>query len=473
MILNTKMTNSHASARNACKLCAPLGASLAFSGVEGAITVLHGSQGCSTYIRRYLISHFKEPIDIASSSFSEATTIFGGKENLRTALKNVIRQYHPKIIGVATTCLAETIGEDLHTMLKDFRIEEPEFDWPILVPVSTPSYRDTHAEGFRRTTREIIEAIAAPTIRHQGINVFPSVASPADLQHLKEICADFGLQTLLLPDYSETLDGPTRSEYFPIAPGGAKIPSAKVCAGARASIDFGDDSTVEETAGTFLEKKYGVTRKALEWPIGIRRTDAFLRVLERLADRDMPEKYYEERGRLVDAYIDAHKYAFGRRAVVYGDPDLVVGLTSFLREIGVMPVLCATGAEPKNLAKRIAATAMSAVPHKQAEALDESLDAYSTDLPEPTVLEGVDFMDIEEHATALKPHILIGSSKGYGMSKRLKAPLVRVGFPVHDRIGGGRILHVGYRGAQQLFDVVINALIEAEQDANPVGYSYM
>ena len=41
-------------------------------------------------------------------------------------------------------------------------------------------------------------------------------------------------------------------------------------------------------------------------------------------------------------------------------------------------------------------------------------------------------------------------------------PLVRVGFPIHDRIGGQRILHVGYRGTQQLFDRIVNALIEAD-----------
>ena len=52
-------------------------------------------------------------------------------------------------------------------------------------------------------------------------------------------------------------------------------------------------------------------------------------------------------------------------------------------------------------------------------------------------------------------------------------PLVRVGFPIHDRIDGPRLLHLGYRGAQQLFDRIVNALIEAAQDASPVGYSYM
>jgi len=55
----------------------------------------------------------------------------------------------------------------------------------------------------------------------------------------------------------------------------------------------------------------------------------------------------------------------------------------------------------------------------------------------------------------------------------LGIPLVRVGFPIHDRIGGQRLLHVGYRGTQQFFDRLVNTLIEASQEASSVGYSYI
>ena len=59
------------------------------------------------------------------------------------------------------------------------------------------------------------------------------------------------------------------------------------------------------------------------------------------------------------------------------------------------------------------------------------------------------------------------------MARRLDRPLVRVGFPIHDRLGAARLLHLGYRGAQQLLDRVANALIAAKQASSPVGYSYM
>ena len=103
-----KTAPSFVSMRNACKLCAPLGASLVFRGIEGCVPLIHGSQGCATYIRRYVISHFKEPIDIASSNFSETTAIFGGADNLRIALDNLTRQYKPSAIGIALTLSAHS-----------------------------------------------------------------------------------------------------------------------------------------------------------------------------------------------------------------------------------------------------------------------------------------------------------------------------------------------------------------------------
>ncbi len=75
-------------------------------------------------------------------------------------------------------------------------------------------------------------------------------------------------------------------------------------------------------------------------------------------------------------------------------------------------------------------------------------------------------MSIAEKAKLLKPDLLIGNSKGYGIARDLGIPLVRVGFPIHDRIGGQRILHLGYRGAQQLFDRIVNALLEYKQQTS-------
>ena len=95
------------------------------------------------------------------------------------------------------------------------------------------------------------------------------------------------------------------------------------------------------------------------------------------------------------------------------------------------------------------------------------------DEKEICVRDGIDFSEIGEEAGALDPDFLIGSSKGYSIARKIDKPLIRLGFPVHDRIGGQRVLHVGYRGAQMLFDRIANTILETRQEVSSVGYSYM
>ena len=89
------------------------------------------------------------------------------------------------------------------------------------------------------------------------------------------------------------------------------------------------------------------------------------------------------------------------------------------------------------------------------------------------VLDNADFVEIEKATGEAQPDLIVGHSKGFAMAKRMNIPLVRIGFPVHDRVGGARLLHLGYRGTQQLFDRIANALIEKRQAASTVGYTYM
>ncbi len=445
----------HCSAtRNACKLCTPLGACLAFRGVEGTIPFLHGSQGCSTYIRRYLISHFREPIDIAASNFSEESAVFGGAANFRAGVQNVVRQYQPKMVAVATTCLSETIGEDMNRLFFEYQRDFGGEGHPHLIKVSTPSYSGTHIDGFHAAVREIVAGLAVSGERTPRINLFPGMVSPADLRYLSEIVADFGLPCTLLPDYSDSMDGASWSEYEKLQSGGTPLADIVAAGSAQASLEFGRTLAAFNTAGHFAQERFAVPRRLLGLPIGIRETDAFFGALEEAAGRPTPLKYRKERGRLVDALIDGHKYVFEKRAIVYGEEDLVVGLAAFLSEIGVVPVLCASGGKSKHLAQSL---------HDAIPTLDERIE----------IREGIDFAEIAELAESLAPDLLIGNSKGYGLARKRKIPLVRVGFPIHDRIGGQRILHLGYRGAQTLFDTVVNAFLDSKQESSAVGYSYL
>jgi nitrogenase molybdenum-iron protein NifN len=133
---------------------------------------------------------------------------------------------------------------------------------------------------------------------------------------------------------------------------------------------------------------------------------------------------------------------------------MVISMAAFLNEIGMVPAVCATGDRSGRLA----------------EAIRNQIPEISDDT---VIMEGVDFIDIEEAARKVNPDILIGNSNGYKLKRALDIPLVRVGLPIHDRIGAARILHIGYRGAQQLYDKIVNTLITEQQDKSPVGYTHI
>ncbi|MBM9510986.1 nitrogenase component 1 [Desulfogranum marinum] len=449
----SKMPN-YTSTTNACKLCKPLGASLAFRGIEGCVPFLHGSQGCATYMRRYIISHFNEPIDIASSSLGEKHAVYGGAANLKLGLKNVTSKYTPELIGVATTCLTETIGDNVPMILHEYHEEFGTDDSPAVVTVSTPSYAGTHMEGFHAATTAIVDQLTMPTAMHDKTNLFSGFISTADIRHLKEICEDWEMPITLMPDYSETLDGQALNEYPLMPKGGTPLVEIKQMGGAKATIELGA-TLPGRTAGKVLEERFSTKLYQLGLPIGIRETDAFFETLTTISGKTIPTKYSSARGRLIDSMVDGHKYIFGKRAVVFGEEDLVVGLTSFLAEIGIKPVLCASGGNSKKMKKAI-------------EKVMEGMDCEM-----PIVKDNVDFYDIESEAAELDIDLVIGHSKGYAFARKFEIPIIRVGFPVHDRVGGQRILHLGYHGAQSLFDTITNTIIAKKQSDSPVGYSYM
>jgi len=452
------MKHEHAktATQNACKLCNPLGACLAFRGIENCVPFLHGSQGCATYIRRYLISHYKEPIDIASSNFHEETAVFGGSHNLKIGLKNVSEQYKPDVIGIATTCLSETIGDDVPMILREYKKEfKNGSPMPIMIHASTPSYQGSHIDGFHAAVYATVKALAEKMPQQRLINLFPNMVSPSDMRYLKEILGDFGVPFMMLPDYSQTMDGGPWGEYHRIPPGGTPASAIATAASAMASIEFGSTIEASKSAARHLDVMFGVPAWHLPLPIGIKGSDKFFSLLETLTGERRAEKYEDERRRLVDAYADGHKYVFDKRVIIYGEEDLVIGMAAFLREIGMVPVLCASGGKSGLMKKRI-------------EELVPDMDELGI-----KVREGVDFVDIEDEAKILHPDFLIGNSKGYTMSRKNNIPLLRLGFPIHDRFGGQRMHHLGYRGTQELFDRIVNTVIEQRQNASAIGYTYM
>lgn len=429
---------------NPCKMCMPMGAVSAFSGIRGCMSILHGSQGCSTYIRRHMATHFNEPVDIASSSLSEQGTVFGGEENLLKGLRNLISQYHPEVIGIATTCLAETIGEDVDRIVSRFREENPE-EKVRVVHVASAGYGGTQYEGFFRALRALTEQLTTPCAKGNYINVITPMLSPADTRWLKGFFKDAGVEGIFLPDLSESLDGVSVSEYQRLKSSGTSSADIARMSGAKMTIEISDYISRDASPAAYLEDAFGVPVIRLSMPTGIEAMDALLTALEKV-DGVISDDVQKERGRYLDAMVDAHKYCAEARVGIFGEPDFVRAVTVMCCENGAVPVVAATGSVCPDMK-----TDLEAIIFPAAERL--FVDKY-------TVADDADFDQIEAWCIENGANILIGSSDGRRIAEKHNLPLLRCAFPIHDHVGGQRTKIIGFSGSLFLMDGIANAMLD-------------
>ena len=77
------------------KTSQPLGASLAVLGLNRAMPLLHGAQGCTAFAKVFLVRHFREPIPLQSSAMDQASSVMGADDNVIEGLKNIAEKSKP------------------------------------------------------------------------------------------------------------------------------------------------------------------------------------------------------------------------------------------------------------------------------------------------------------------------------------------------------------------------------------------
>ncbi|APM40320.1 nitrogenase cofactor biosynthesis protein NifB [Clostridium kluyveri] len=434
---------------NPCKMCMPMGGVMAFKGIENNMVILHGSQGCSTYIRRHMATHYNEPVDIASSALTEQGTVYGGSDNLKKGLNNMIKMYNPTTIGILTTCLAETIGEDINRIVEEFYREQEEnknIKDIKIITASTPGYGNTQAEGYFSVLRKIVEQVCEKCESTGKLNIICANLNPGDVRNIKKILDDFKIEYTILPDVSNTLDSSHNEKYRRIPKGGTKIEDIKKMGGAAATIEMGLTIQDEDSPGVYLRDKFKVPLYKCGIPLGIRNTNEFISLVSKITGKTIPEEYIIQKGRYLDAMIDNHKYTGEARVVLYGEPELLLSTARLCVENGILVKVAGTGSRNPILKKM----------------LKEELKAQKED---SIVLDDTDFETMESYTKRFNINLMIGNSDGRRMAKKLGVKLIRTGFPIHDRVGGQRQVITAYNGSSFLIDAVSNAMLEITQNS--------
>ncbi|WP_035382707.1 nitrogenase iron-molybdenum cofactor biosynthesis protein NifN [Ferriphaselus sp. R-1] len=439
------LKRNKALAVNPLKASQPVGASLAFLGINKAIPMMHGSQGCTAFGKVYFVRHFREPIPLQTTAMDQVSTVMNADENVIEGLKAVCEKSKPALIGLPTTGLSETQGTDIKRLVKDFYTKHPEYAHIPVVPVNTPDFTGCLESGYALAVKSILEVLilGVPSPqpspggrgslvgkRKKQVNVLAgSFLTPGDIEHIKELIEAFGLRPLVLPDIGDSLDGHlTEMESSPLTVGGTPVGDIASMGESIATLVLG--SSLYDAAD-FLKGQSGVPDYRFDALMGLDAVDAFVAALAEISGKPVPEKIARQRAQLQDAMVDSHFMLGFARVAIAADPDLLYGYAQLLSGMGGEVVAAVTPAR---------AAILSQVPAAQ-------------------VAIG-DLEDLEHAARKAGAQLVISNSHAVETARRLGVPLLRAGFPQFDLLGGYQRLWVGYRGTRQtLFDLA-NLLVE-------------
>ncbi|UQR64975.1 nitrogenase iron-molybdenum cofactor biosynthesis protein NifN [Bradyrhizobium sp. C-145] len=431
-----------ACAVNPLKMSQPIGGAFAFMGLRGAMPLLHGSQGCTSFGLTLFVRHFKEAVPLQTTAMSEVATVLGGYENLEQAILNIYNRAKPQIIGICSTGVTETNGDDVDAYLKLIRSKHPQLAKLPLVYVSTPDFKGAFQDGWEKAVARIVEVLVegpnANGLRDPSkVNVLPGChLTPGDLDELRVVLEDFGLCPSFLPDLAGSLDGHIPDEFTPTTIGGIGVDEIASMGRAGWTIAIGAQM---QRAAEVMQVKTGVPFRVFERLCGLGPNDEFMTFLSEISGRPIPLKYRRQRSQLADAMLDAHFHIGGRKVAIGAEPDLLFDLSGMLHDMG--------------------AHVTAAVTTTQSGVIER--------IKTKEVLIG-DLEDLEGLAKTKHCDLLITHSHGRQAAARLKVPLYRMGFPMFDRLGAGHQISVGYRGTRNLiFDIANLVIAHREENDQP------
>lgn len=434
---------------NPAKTCQPIGAMYAALGVHGCLPHSHGSQGCCSYHRSTLTRHYKEPIMAATSSFTEGSSVFGGQANLLQAIDNIFTIYEPDIIAVHSTCLSETIGDDLGQIVAKAKDDGKIPEGKHVVQAPTPSYVGSHVTGYENMLEAFVKYFAYNTDEKlRQVNMLSGWVEPADMREMKRIAGLMDIKTVLLPDTSDVVDRPMTGKYEMYPKGGTTIEEIASMGNSMQTVAMGE--WCSRKAAIALDNKCKVPFSLTDIPIGVKATDRFIQTLSMAGKVSIPDALTEERGRLIDVITDMHQYLYGKRVALWGDPDTLIPLTEFLLDMDMKPVYVVSGTPGKKFEKR----------------MNEIL---ADKVPEAKVKNGAnaDMFLMHQWIKEEPVDLLIGNSYGKYISRDEDIPFVRMGFPIVDRVGHSYFPTIGYQGAIRILEKILGKIMDRIDETTP------
>ena len=409
---------------NPIKLSQPMGAMLFFLGIKNCMPLMHGAQGCASFTKVFFTRHFNDPIAVQTTAVNDITAVIdGGDYAISESIKNITKKVKPDLVGLFTTGLTETKGDDIKgaTLLVK--------DQQLMVYVNTPDFEGSIESGFAKAVEATIDQLVEKDseIDTNKALIIPNVnLKPIEIEKIKDTISLFGYEVFALPDLSESLDGHLGLKQGALSSGGISVEDIKKLATSHLVITIGQ--SVQKCGQKMLEKNANINLFHFDSLGGLEQSDKFYKMLCNIKKISQPHpSIVRWRKRLQDALLDTH-FAIGSSKVILAlEPDQAISIANTIIEAG--------------------ATIKAIITTHRNDLLDE--------IPCENLLIG-DFEDVESFLQ--ESDLLISNFHGERLTIKHKKALMLRGFPDFEGLGNQLKNDVLYEGSTYVLFELANLI---------------
>jgi nitrogenase molybdenum-iron protein alpha chain len=289
--------------------------------VRGAVLIQHAPIGCGTgqviynSIYRNGLAMRGLPVEnlhVICTNLQEKDMVFGGVAKLEQSIRDAWERHQPRAIFIATSCATGIIGDDVESVAGQL---EEELGIPV-IPLHCEGFKSKHwSTGFDATQHGILRQI----VRKNPQKKQPDLVNVINLwgsDVFTPMLAELGLRVNYVVDLATVEELEQLSE-------------------AAATVTF--CYTLGSYMGAALEQEFGVPEVKAPLPYGFAGTDAWLREIARVTNREGKAEAYiaRERERVQPRLAELRELLAGKKGYVSTGSAYAHGLIGILRELGV------------------------------------------------------------------------------------------------------------------------------------------
>lgn len=408
----------------------------AISAIPDTIPILHAAPGCAgnaiwaqNGACGLQVGGFCSGLSAPSTNVQEREVVFGGIERLREIIKNALNIIDGKLYYVITGCVPEIIGDDVGSIVGEFRENGVE-----IIFANTGGFHGNSYKGYDLTLTGLFSQYVKKGVnkKSNAINLWgiPPFLDPfwrGNIQGVRNILERLGFEV---------------NSFFTVDDSLEEIRNS---ACAELNIVVSDIYGID--AATFFENEFKTPFIKTNLPVGPSATTDFIRTLRSNIDISLEKinklievennRYYKYVETLTDCYTDMD---LQRYAIVIGDANYAPAITKFLSDdLGWLPEVSVITDTLTDEQKSTVRTRYSSL-----KSGFSPLIVFETDGTEIIShvrkrigsSNGMKYQDIQG------PIFVIGSSQDRELAATLGAQHLSLSFPVANRA----ILDRGYTG---------------------------